>query len=70
METKEIIRQIVKLPLEERLLVIEKTLKSIREKNTKEKLGKAVAELQAEYKTNIELTVFTEIDFENFYESR
>ncbi|MBK7377429.1 MAG: hypothetical protein IPJ03_00190 [Ignavibacteriales bacterium] len=70
METKEIIKQIVKLPIEDRLVVIEKALKSIREKNTKGKLGKAVAELLQEYKSNIELTVFTEIDFENFYEVR
>ncbi len=70
METKEIIQQIVKLPVEERLLVIERTLKSIREKAIEEKMGKAVAELQEEYKTNKELTVFTDIDFENFYESR
>ncbi|MBK7377430.1 MAG: hypothetical protein IPJ03_00200 [Ignavibacteriales bacterium] len=51
-------------------MVIEKALKSILEKNTKGKLGKAVAELLHEYKSNIELTVFTEIDFENFYEAR
>jgi hypothetical protein len=70
METKEIIQQIGKLPVEERLLVVERTLKTIREKNIKEIMSKAVAELQEEYKKNRELTIFTEIDFENFYESR
>ena len=70
METKEIIQQIVKLPIEEKLLVIEQTLKSIREREIKEKMSKAVAELQEEYKTNKELTAFTDIDFDNFYESR
>ena len=70
METKEIIQQIVKLPIEERLLIIEQTLKFIREREIKEKMSKAVAELQEEYKTNKELTAFTDIDFDNFYESR
>lgn len=70
METKEIIKQIEKLPVEKRIVIIEQTLKSIREKETKRKISKAVEELREEYRTNRGLTAFTDIDFENFYESR
>lgn len=70
METQHIMKEIEKLPVEERILIIEQTLKTIREREIKEKMAKAVDELQVEYKTNKELTAFTDIDFENFYESR
>ncbi len=70
METQKILEQIGKLPVEEKMLIIEQTIKSIREKEAKGKMINAVAELEEEYKTNKELTVFTDIDFENFYETR
>lgn len=44
------------------MLVVERTLKSIREKEIKEKMTRAVSELIEEYTSNKELTVFTEID--------
>ena len=70
MDTKDIIQQIESLPVEKIMLIIEQTLKSIREKEIKGKMSKAVEELQEEYKTNVDLTAFTDIDFENFYEPR
>jgi hypothetical protein len=70
METKAILEQIGKLAIEDKMLILEKTLKSIREKEIKEKILKAVSELKEEYKTNKELTAFTEIDFVNFYEAK
>ncbi|HET55104.1 MAG TPA: hypothetical protein ENN33_07790 [Ignavibacteria bacterium] len=70
METKEIIEQIGKLPYEDKMLILEKTVKAIREKEIKEKMTKAVSDLMEEYKSNRELTAFTEIDFENFYETK
>ncbi|MFA5010612.1 MAG: hypothetical protein WC644_01545 [Ignavibacteria bacterium] len=70
METKLILKQIGKLPFEDKMLIIEKTLKFIREKEVKERITKAVSEMINEYKSNKELTAFTEIDFENFYEAR
>jgi len=69
METKEIIKQIEKLPVAKRILVVEQTLKSIRKNELKEKLTKAVEDMQEEYKTNKDLTAFTDIDFEEFYEA-
>ena len=68
--TIDIIKQIEQLPMEKRMLIIEKTLKSIREKEIKREISRAVEELQEEYKANKELTAFTDIDFDNFYESR
>ena len=70
METLEILKQVEQLPLEKRMLILERTLKSIREIEIKEKMNLAVKELQEEYKTNKDLTAFTDIDFENFYEPR
>lgn len=70
METKTILEQINKLPVEDKMFIVERTIKSIREKEINEKLTRAVSELMEEYKTNKELTVFTDIDFENFYETK
>jgi len=70
MGTTDLIKQIEQLPVEKRMLIIEKTLKSIREKEIKEKMNKAVEELREEYKTNKDLIAFTDIDFDNFYEPR
>ena len=70
METKLILKQIGKLSFEDKMLIIEKTLKFIRENDIKEGIAKAVSEMISEYKTNKDLTAFTEIDFENFYEAR
>lgn len=70
METKVILDEINKLPVEDKMYVVERTIKSIREKEIKEKMAKAVSELMEEYKSNKELTAFTEIDFENFYETK
>ena len=70
METPEIIKQIELLPIEKRMLIVEKILKSIREREIKGKLIKAVEELREVYKTDKDLTAFTEIDFDRFYEPR
>jgi hypothetical protein len=70
METKVILEEINKLPVEDKMYVVERTIKAIREIEIKEKMSKAVSELMEEYKSNKELTAFTEIDFENFYETK
>ncbi len=70
MGTKELIREIQRLPVGKRMLVIERTLKSIRESELKRKMEKAVETLLGDYRTDSELTAFTDIDFEKFYETR
>ncbi len=70
MGTKEIINEIQRLPINKRMLIIERTLKSIRESELKKGIDEAVNELFVEYKTDKDLTAFTNLDFENFYEAR
>jgi hypothetical protein len=70
MGTKELIREIHKLPVSKRMLVIERTMKSIRESELKMKMNKAVNDLLNDYQMDEELTVFTKIDMDSFYEAR
>ena len=70
MGTKELIKEILQLPISKRMLVIEQTIKSIRESELNKKMKKAVDSLVDDYRNDKELTVFTDIDFDNFYETR
>ena len=70
METTKILKQIEQLPIDQRILIIEKTLKLIREREFKDRMRKAVEELHEEYKTNKNLTAFTDIDYDSFYETK
>lgn len=70
MEAVSIIKEIIKLPIIERMLIIENTIKSIREEATKERSLRVGAEaLLSDYKTDKELTAFTALDSEDFYEA-
>jgi len=64
-----IIKEINKLPLTEKLLVVEKALKAIRQEQ-ESVLEKAVQSMADEYRTNKDLTAFTNLDAEPFYEAR
>ena len=70
MSTQEIIKEINKLPLQERLLIVEKTLEVIRSSELDHQLSVAAEEMTSEYKSNKELTAFTSLDLEDFYETR
>ncbi|MBI5730473.1 MAG: hypothetical protein HY963_04980 [Ignavibacteriales bacterium] len=70
MKTTDIIKEITRLPIDKRIFIVERTLKSIREKEEKNKIEKAVNSLLNDYSTDKELTEFTDIDFEEFYEAR
>lgn len=70
METREIIRAIRKLPVSKRILIVEKTLKTIRENETRKRMVKATESLFEDYKNDKELTAFTQLDYEEFYETR
>ena len=69
MTTTAIIKEINKLPLTEKLLLVEKTLKSIRQEK-EHTLAHAVHALYNDYKSDRELTAFTQLDAESFYETR
>jgi len=69
MTTTNIIQELERLPLTEKLFVIERTLKSIRtEKERNMKI--AVDNLYEDYAKDKELTIFTKLDKEPFYETR
>ena len=69
MTTAILIREISKLPWPERLLVIEKTLKSIRQ-DQQRGLTQAVESLGPDYAPGNELVAFTQLDADRFYEAR
>jgi hypothetical protein len=70
METRKIIKAIKKLPISQRILIIEQTLKTIRENETGKQMEKAATTLYEDYENNRELTEFTALDYEAFYEAR
>jgi hypothetical protein len=70
MTAEYILRKLEKLPLTEKLLVIERTLKSIRTEKQKALKTAAVESLYDDYKNDKELTSFTQLDNEPFYETR
>jgi len=70
MRTNEIIKEIQRLPVQKRIYVIEKTIHSIRKQEDEKELKKAADKLLVDYISDKELTAFTNIDFEDFYEAR
>lgn len=70
MRTSEIIQEIQGLPFQKRIYVIEKALQSIRKQETTNVMHVAAEALLPDYLTDKELTVFTDLDFEKFYETR
>ena len=70
MRTDEIIKEIQKLPVQKRIYVIEKTIHSIRKQDDTNQLKKAADKLLLDYQLDKELTAFTGIDFEDFYEAK
>ncbi|WP_027003766.1 hypothetical protein [Hugenholtzia roseola] len=69
MKTKDLIEEIQKIPIKKRLLVIERSMCLIR-KQEEEQMKMAAAKLYTDYLTANELTAFTNLDAENFYETR
>ena len=70
MRTNEIIKEIQRLPVQKRIYVIEKTIHSMRKQEDTNQMKKAADTLYSDYKSDKELTAFTNLDFENFYEAR
>lgn len=56
--------------MDKRLKIVEQTLKSIRETESKNQLERAAVALFGDYATDKELTTLTSLDFEDFYEAR
>ena len=69
METLEIMRNVNRLPLSQQMLIAERIIHSIRKKK-QSSLEMAAERLYEDYMTDKNLTVFTQLDCENFYETR
>ena len=69
MQTYTIINEIQRLPISRQMYIAEMIIKSVRKKESKNQMQHATEQLYNEYATNKELTIFTNIDFDNFYET-
>ena len=70
MRTTELIKEIEKLPVQKRIFVIERTLQSIRRNEEYSQMKKAAELLYPDYTTDAQLTVFSDLDYADFYEAR
>ncbi len=70
MKTKQLIKEIQKLPVKKRIYIIERSMHLIRKQEEEGQMKKAVDELYEDYLTDKELTAFTNLDLESFYETR
>ena len=69
MGTTELVKRIKQLPVEKRISIVRQTLKSIRAE-AKSKMERAASALKNDYAADKELTAFTGLDLEDFYEAR
>ena len=70
METSAIIHEIDNLPSDKRMFIVEQIIRSIRLNNQDKALEMAADRLYSDYKDDKELTIFTQLDCEDFYEPR
>jgi len=70
MKTGEIIKEIERLPITKRIYVIEKAIQLIRKQEESIQMKNAVNELMVDYNSDEELTSFTNLDMDDFYEAR
>ncbi|MDR3236469.1 MAG: hypothetical protein LBT48_07095 [Prevotellaceae bacterium] len=70
MQTATLIRDIKRLPLVARVQIMEQTLRSIRQEETKRQMADAANLLCDDYLNDRKLTAFTALDFEDFYETK
>ena len=70
MNTQELIEELQRLPVQKRIYVIEKVMRFIRRQEEHKQLEIAAENLYEDYKNDSELTAFTNLDMEDFYETR
>ena len=70
METTALIHEIDNLPAYERMFIVEQIIRSIRLKNQEKTLEAAADRLYDDYANDKDLTIFTQLDNEDFYEPR
>jgi hypothetical protein len=70
MQTVDIIQEIQRLSLANRFYIVEETLKSIKKEEMRHQMELAANELYDDYVNDKELTAFTALDIEHFYEAK
>jgi hypothetical protein len=70
MNATELLKEIERLPIQKRFFIIERAIHSIRQKEDKSQMKQAADLLLTDYKNDKELTVFSNLDYEDFYEAR
>ncbi len=70
MNVAEIIKEIEKLPMQERILVIERAIRALRQEEESRQTDRAARELREDYNSDKDLTAFTDLDMDDFYEPR
>jgi hypothetical protein len=70
MSTSEILQEINQLSHSEKLFVIEKILKDLSKNSFSQQITIASEALESEYRSNQELTAFSTIDWDDFYEAK
>jgi len=68
-QATDIMHNISRLPVSQRMLIVENIVRSIRHEE-QQSLEKAADFLYADYFNDKELTIFTQLDCEDFYETR
>ncbi|MGD1841040.1 MAG: hypothetical protein ACFB0B_09110 [Thermonemataceae bacterium] len=66
MDTKKLIKEIAKLPIQQRIYVIERSMHLMRKQEEAIQMERAVEALLEDYKSDKVLTSFTDLDFERF----
>ncbi len=70
METRELLNKINQLSFNQKIEIVEKILHSIKQYENKIQMQEAAEALYTEYANNKELTAFSAIDLDDFYEAR
>ncbi len=66
----EILKEIKRLPMSGKFMIIEETIKDIKKAEIYNEMEKAADLLLEDYINDKELTAFTSIDFDSFYETK
>jgi hypothetical protein len=70
MQTIDLIHEIQRLPLTKRIYVVGEIMKSIKKEDISHQMELAADKLYTDYVSDKELTAFTALDFEQFYETK
>ncbi|MCU0373678.1 MAG: hypothetical protein MUF24_00075 [Chitinophagaceae bacterium] len=70
MQRTDLIQEIKQLPLSEKFWVVEEVLKIIKNEELHQQMEHAAEQLFVDYSHDKDLTAFSSLDFEQFYETR